>query len=53
MVERGEYVGVRIDPCTGRPIQVDEAEHFISAQNAGTWVDQEEELPHPSVDKAQ
>jgi hypothetical protein len=62
VVERGKYIGVRIDPRTGRPIQVEEAEHFYQCALCGAWVDcrdlgmvfdHEGPLPHPAGDKPQ
>ena len=39
MVERGRYKGVRVDPKTGEPIDVPEAEHFYSCKVCGALVD--------------
>jgi hypothetical protein len=38
-VERGKYIGVRDNPRTGRPIRVDDAEHYYRCALCGAWVD--------------
>jgi hypothetical protein len=52
--------GQRVDPATGQPIEVPEAEHFYRCRLCGTWVDcrdlgqvfdHEGELPHPVAAK--
>ena len=62
MVERGKYTGERVDPRTGEPIQVEEAEHFSQCTRCGAWVDcrdlgmvfdHEGSLPHPALDQEQ
>jgi hypothetical protein len=39
MVERGKYRGVRVDPKTGKPIKVPEAEHFYRCAECVALVD--------------
>ena len=39
MVERSRYRGVWVDPKTGRPIDVPEAEHFYRCEICGALVD--------------
>ena len=39
MVERGKYRGVRVNPKTGKPIEVPEAEHFYRCKVCGALVD--------------
>jgi hypothetical protein len=61
-IPRGKYIGKRIDPRTGKPMNVDETEHFYRCSTCGGWVDRrdlgqvfdhEAATPHPVGDKPQ
>ena len=39
MIKRGRYKCVRVDPKTGQPIEVREAEHFYRCKVYGALVD--------------
>ena len=61
-VPRRKYIGRPIDPKTGKPVEVAEADHFYRCEACGVWVDRrdlgqvfghEGELPHPAEDREQ
>jgi hypothetical protein len=61
-IPRDKYLGLPIDPKTGKPIELPEPDHFYRCEACGALVDRrdlgqvyehEGELPHPAGDKPQ
>ena len=61
-IPRGKYIGKRVDPKTGEPVEVAEEEHFMRYPACGGVLDMRDlgaafahhgPLPHPVGDKPQ